>query len=145
MIRRLFAALAVLTLLTAFAGCSDDTKDDARDTIDSVGDDISDAADDVREGAEDKADQATARTAAETFRSALRDDSDAQDQGFRLIDAIERAGADLPGDAELSGVDDSDGDGFDDDGDVQIDVDDESACVHIPEEGDDIDVEGGAC
>lgn len=145
MFRRILAALTVLLVLTAAAGCSSDTKDDAEDAIESARDDVGDAVDDAKDDIGDKADQATARTAAETFRNTLRDDETGKSDGFRSIEAIENAGDDLPGDATMSGVDDADGDGFDDDGDVQIDVGDESACVRIPEDGDEIDVEGGAC
>lgn len=133
MFRRIAATLAVLLVLTA-AGCSDDTKDKAKDTVQSAKDD-----------AAETVDQAKARTAAETFRTSLKNNDTAHDDGYRSMDAIEESGADLPAGAEMSGVEDGDGDGLDDDGNVQIDVDDESACVRIPEDGDDIDVEGGTC
>lgn len=144
MFRRLLAAFTVLLVLTA-AGCSSDTTDKAKDTFESAKDDAGDAVDDAKDDVGEKADQAKARTAAETFRNTLKSKDPDADGSYRSIDLIEDAGADLPGDARLSGVEDADGDGLDDDGDVQIDVGDESACVRIPATGADIDVEGGTC
>ena len=43
--------------------------------------------------------------------------------------------ADLPGDADFTGVDDSDGDGKDDDGKVQANVNEHAACLRIEADG----------
>ncbi len=59
--------------------------------------------------------------------------------------AIDEAVADLPGDPEVTGVEDGDGDGLDDDGKVGVTVDDEQACLTLPEEGEDTEVTSEAC
>jgi len=57
---------------------------------------------------------------------------------------IEAAVRDLPGDPEVSGIEDADGDGRDDDGNVNVRVDDESACVTVHDNGE-VNVSDDAC
>jgi hypothetical protein len=133
---RTLTLLATATLLFApFAvACSSETADNARDTVDSATDDAATAAD-----------QTAARVAAEALRASLKANDTADEEGIRSVAAIEEATADLPGNPEISGVEDSDGDGLDDDGQVQVTVDDEQACISLPAEGEDTEVTGGAC
>jgi hypothetical protein len=119
-------ALAVVGLLVGGA-CDDDTEDNV-------------------ERAKEKAGEAGARATAEAFRVSLKaQDTDDASGGVRNVEALRSAAEDLPGDPDITGIADADGDGRDDDGYVQADVGDESACVTLPETGDDIDVSGGAC
>jgi len=127
----LFASLLVLPFATA---CSSDTTDDAKETVESAKDDAAEAADD-----------ATARGQAEALRASLKGNETADDEGARSVSVLRQAADDLPGDPDVSGIDDGDGDGLDDDGKVQITVDDSSACVSLPETGEDIDVTDGDC
>lgn len=153
---RLFAPAFALGLLLAAPACSDDTNDKVSDAADSVGSDVSDAADsagadlgdaasDIREDAEDGAGAVGARTQAEALRASLKGNDTANADGVRSVAAINEAATDLPGDVEVTGVDDTDGDGLDDDGRVQVDQGDQSACVILPAEGEDTTVENGAC
>jgi hypothetical protein len=96
--------------------------------------------------AEEKAKQAGARASAEALRVSLKaQDSDAGTGGVRNIEVLREAADDLPGDVDVTGVSDGNGDGIDDDGLVEVSVDDEFACVTLPESGDKIDVSGGRC
>jgi hypothetical protein len=123
-------ALAVVGLLVGSA-CDDETRDKAEEAV---------------EDAKDKAGEAGARASAEAFRVSLKaQDTDDASGGVRNVEALRSAAEDLPGDPDIIGITDADGDGRDDDGYVQADVGDESACVTLPETGDDIDVSGGAC
>jgi hypothetical protein len=123
-------ALAVVGLLVGGA-CDDETEDKAEEAV---------------EGAKEKAGEAGARASAEAFRVSLKaQDTDDASGGVRNVEALRSAAEDLPGDPDITGIADADGDGRDDDGYVQADVGDESACVTLPETGDDIDVSGGAC
>ena len=142
---RLLAPAFALTLLLGASACSDDTNDKVSDAADSVGSDVSDAAGDIREDAEDGAGAVGARTQAEALRASLKGNDTADAEGVRSVAAINEAAADLPGDVEVTGVDDADGDGLDDDGRVQVDQGDQSACVILPAEGEDTTVENGAC
>jgi hypothetical protein len=127
-------ALAVVGLLVGGA-CDDETQDEAEKE-----------AEEAVEGAKEKAGEAGARASAEAFRVSLKaQDTDDASGGVRNVDALRSAAEDLPGDPDITGITDGDGDGRDDDGYVQADVGDESACVTLPETGDDIDVSGGAC
>jgi hypothetical protein len=123
-------ALAVVGLLVGGA-CDDETEDKAEEAV---------------EGAKEKAGEAGARAGAEAFRVSLKaQDTEDASGGVRNVEALRSAAEDLPGDPDITGIADADGDGRDDDGYVQADVGDESACVTLPETGDDIDVSGGAC
>jgi hypothetical protein len=122
--------LAAVGLLAGGA-CDDDTRDDVKE-----------AAEDVKE----KAGEASARVVAEGYRVSVKaQDTDDASGGVRNVEALRAAAADLPGDPEVTGIDDGDGDGRDDDGYVQVTVEGENACVTLPESGDDIEVSGGAC
>jgi hypothetical protein len=129
-VRMSLAALAVVGLLAGGAACDDDTRDKAKEAV---------------ESAKEKVGEAGARAAAEAFRASLKAQDDDVPGGVRNVDVLREAAKDLPGDPAITGIDDADGDGRDDDGYVQAKVGDETACVTVPESGDDIDVSGGAC
>lgn len=166
MSRRLFAPVAIgLLSVLSIAGvaCSSDAQDDAgskvdqatddfQDGADQVEDNAGDAADDFEEGAgqvadevDTKADEAAARGAAEELRTRMKANDTANAEGVRSVAALNESAEDLTGDPEVTGIEDSDDDGLDDDGKVQVDVGDSSACLTLPEEGEDTTVEGGAC
>jgi hypothetical protein len=147
------SALSLAAAPVAIA-CGDD--DSGIDT-----DEVQESVEDVAEEAGETADEAQARATAEALRAALANSDIGADEGLRSIDAIEEAIDSLPGDPDISGVEDGSGDGMDDDGRVQVDVDDAAACMIIPDAADDstqddgddgttermgdIDVEGGEC
>jgi hypothetical protein len=96
--------------------------------------------------AEETAKQTGARTSAEAFRVSVKaQDTERDPGGVRNIQVLREAADDLPGGPRVLGIDDSNGDGIDDDGFVEVKVDDEFACVTLPESGDDVDVTGGRC
>lgn len=128
---RLLAALLALSAATGtLVACSSDSKE----TVTSVKDQ---AADEVGE--------AGVRGAAEAYRVALKADDAAQEDGVRDVAVLQENAKDLPGDAEVIGIDDADGDGKDDDGKVEVKVSDKLACVTLPETGNEVDVTDGAC
>jgi len=117
------AALLIVPLFLLGAACGDDD--------DSVGDAARDAADSVADAAQD----VSARSVAEAFRAALvADPADGQDR--RAVAVLEETAADLPGEPEVLGIGDADGDGLDDDGRVELRVDDQSSCLLIGAGGD---------
>jgi hypothetical protein len=134
--RRIPSLFAVVVLVGAFAvaGCSSDTTDKAKDTAKSAQEDV-----------EDAAGTGAARIAAEGLRASLKGNATADDEGVRSVKAINDAADELPDDAELSGVDDGDGDGKDDDGKVQVSVGDQQACLTLPATGEDTKVTTGPC
>ena len=96
--------------------------------------------------AEEAADKAGARVSAEGFRVSIKaQDTVDETGGVRNVEALREAAEDLPGDPEVIGIEDGDGDGVDDDGFVELQVDDEYACVTLPESGNEVDVTGGHC
>lgn len=124
-----FIALAAAAL---FAGSAcDDAQDEAEEAVEEV---------------EEKAGEAGARASAEAFRASLKaQETDDDAGGVRAIEPLQAAAEDVPGGADITGIADENGDGVDDDGYVQVNVSDESACVTLPESGDEIDVSGRAC
>ena len=148
MSRRLFAPVAVgLLSVMSIAGvaCSSDAKDDAGSKVDQAADDFEDGVDKVGDEVDETADEAAARGAAEELRTRMKSNDTANDEGVRSIAALNESAEDLTGDPDVTGIEDSDDDGLDDDGKVQVDVGDSSACLTLPEEGEDTSVEGGAC
>ena len=53
---------------------------------------------------------------------------------------LQEAADGLPGDPTVEGIADTNGDGFDDDGRVEVRVEQERSCLTLPASGDDIDV-----
>jgi hypothetical protein len=144
---RRFAPLAIVLAMTApfVASCSSDTEDNARDTAESLKEDAEDNAETAGSEIEETGDEAQARTAAEELRARIKANDTANAEGARSIAAIDESLEDVAGDPQLEGLDDGDGDGLDDDGKVQINVESSSACLIIPESGEDTTVESGAC
>jgi hypothetical protein len=118
-----------VALLVLGAGCGDDT---------SISDKASDAADQVQT----KADEVLARGQAEAFRARVKDLADGDNAKWRDMSLLQQAAKDLPGSPDVSGIADDDGDGKDDDGRIEIVVNDSRACIAVDGE---IDVHGGAC
>jgi hypothetical protein len=119
-----------MTLIAAGA-CDDETRDKAEEAV---------------EDAKEKAREAGARGIAETYRASIKAQDAKEGAGaVRNVEVLRAAAEDLPGDPDVSRIADDDGDGRDDDGYVEVNVDDERACVTLPESGDDVDVSGGAC
>jgi hypothetical protein len=130
-VRKLAPFLIVPALLVVGACDEDEVKKTVQDVQDTI------------EGA---IDEAGARGAAEVFRGALRraDVSD-EEGGVRQITVLEENAEDVPGDPEFVGIEDTDNDGLDDDGLVEVRVGDRAACVMLPTSGEDIDVTNDAC
>jgi hypothetical protein len=129
------AALAALLLLLPFAACGDDDR--------SLEDQAQDAADDAAGAVDEKVDEGLARGQAEILRERIKDVAGGDSAQWTTIVVIEEATSDLPSDPEITGVEDADGDGADDDGKIGVAIDDSNACVTIG--ADDIDVSGDTC
>lgn len=146
MVRKQMAALLlVLGLFSVVTACSDNTKEKASDAAQSAGEDVKTQASKVKDNAAAAVDYTAARAAAEALRASLKGNDTADKKGIRSVDAIDQAGSDLPGDPDITGVDDGNGDGLDDDGKVQVAVDDAKVCVTLPAEGENTTVADGAC
>jgi hypothetical protein len=100
---------------------------------------------DTRDDVERRVEQAGARVTAEAFRGVLESKDLGDDENLRTVRVLRDSADDLPGSPTVDGIVDGDGDGEDDDGRVEFDVDGEKACVQIEADGDDVEVEGGAC
>jgi hypothetical protein len=129
----LIALIAPLALIPL--ACGDDDQ--------SVEDRAQDAASDAADAVDEKVDEGLARGQAEILRERIKDAADGDETAWPTITVIEGAVADLPSDPEVTGVEDADGDGRDDDGKIGITIDESNACVTIG--ADDIDVTGDAC
>jgi hypothetical protein len=115
--------LVACLLLFGIAACGD-SNDDAKDAVDSA-----------RAKAEDVAGAAGARTAAEALRGLLQAKHLDANQTLRDVAVLQAAADDVPGSPSVSGIDDQDGDGNDDDGKVQLAVGDQVACVSVQDNG----------
>jgi hypothetical protein len=107
-------------------------------------DDVDDALDSAREQVEDVAGSAGARAAAEAMRGVLEAEDLAPEETLRTMTVLQESVDDLPGDPTVTGIEDTDGDGKDDDGNVEFAVGDQRACVTVADNGD-ISVSGDAC
>jgi hypothetical protein len=113
--------------------------------VGACGDDNDDAGNGrIEDEAADVVESAGARVTAETLRAAIVAEDLQPGEHARDVVVIEEAVGDLPGEPDVSGIEDGDGDGQDDDGRVQVDVDNEAACLTIAENGE-VDVSGGGC
>ncbi|MGH8979232.1 MAG: hypothetical protein ACRDV7_14225 [Acidimicrobiia bacterium] len=107
-------------------------------------DDVDDALDSAREQAEDVAGSAGARVAAEAMRGVLQAEALAPGETLRTMTVLQESADDLPGDPTVTGIEDADGDGKDDDGKVEFAAGDQRACVTVADNGE-ISVSGDAC
>jgi hypothetical protein len=118
--------------------------DDAKDNVDDASANVDDAVDSAREQAEDAAGSVGARAAAELMRAAIHAENLDANETVRDIAVLQESVDDVPGNPSVSGIDDADGDGKDDDGKVELTVDDQRACVTVEDNGN-VSVSGGAC
>jgi glucose/arabinose dehydrogenase len=133
--RRFIIALAATALaLSFFASCSDSTQDK-----------VNDAAQSVKEDAENAAGTVSANAVAQSLRAALKAKDLPNGTTERNVSVLRDAVRDLPGDPDVTGIEDRDGDGKDDDGKVQVNVGDQSACLTISRDGKDTNVDNGKC
>jgi hypothetical protein len=102
-----------------------------------------DEAEEAIEEVQEKAGEAGARGAGEAFRISVK--AEEGDGSLRSVKTLQAAVDNLPGDPDIRGIHDGDGDGLDDDGYVQFNVSDQTACVKLPKSGDNVDVSGGDC
>lgn len=121
---RFFAAAAIAVLALGACGDDDDTSS-------------------VREEAGDLVDQSAVRVQAEAFRALLKQKAGSDAAQYVSMTVLRDALDDLPGEVTSSGLTDADGDGRDDDGRVQLEVDGSMACVSVS--GTDTTVANGAC
>jgi len=140
---RLLALVALLGIVPAtLLGCSDETNDKVKSAAESAKDDAQDAIDEAGKDASSAVDSAGARGAAEYVRGRVKA---ADDQDPRSVKLLQGYADDLPSQAKVTGIDDQDGDGLDDDGKVQFTVGDTSSCLTIPKTGTDTQVSDDAC
>ncbi len=140
------AVLVLGALLVSFvASCSSDTRKDIKQTATDLGSELSTGATDLGSDISSGADVLGARATAEAIRGSLKANKDADTKGVRSVTVIQQVVKDLPGDPTVTGIADSNGDGLDDDGQIQVDQDGQSACVTLPPQGEDIQVTSGAC
>jgi hypothetical protein len=124
--RAVLGGLMVLTLVAA--GCGDD----AQDTADSIQDSVGSAAN-----------TALARTQAETLRATIKAKGDGNADKYLSVTMLTEAIKDLPGNTKVNGIADTNGDGKDDDGKMEVVVNDATVCVSIT--GTNTEVDDGAC
>ena len=98
----------------------------------------------AREQVEDAVGDATARAAAESMRAALEAEDLNGGETLRSVAVLQENADDVPGDPQVSGITDSDGDGKDDDGKVELKVGDQAACVSVTDQND-VSVDDDAC
>jgi hypothetical protein len=122
--RLLILAVPLAAVALLGGACGDD--DDARDTVERL----------AQEGG--------ARAVAEALRGSLEAQDLTAEQNVADVEVLRDAAGDLPGDPEIVGIEDGDGDGRDDDGRVEVRVEDEAACVTVQQNGE-VDVSGGSC
>lgn len=122
--RNLLTAVVVALLAVVGGACSDDELDSVADEVGNVASTVADAAQDV-----------SARSVAEAYRAALLADDGADGPDRRRIQVLQETSGDLPGEPEVQGIEDGNGDGLDDDGRVELRVDDQSSCLLIAEDG----------
>jgi hypothetical protein len=102
--------------------------------------------DDSDDSAEEILDSAAARSLTEVLRALMVVDHPQEGESRRDVAVIQETIDDLPEpfEPEIQGLVDADGDGQDDDGKVEVKVDQEIACMTIAEDND-VGVTGGTC
>lgn len=144
--RRCFRWASVI--LVSFGGLAACGEDDRA----AVGRDVEQLAEDARREAQEAAgaageagSRAGARAVAEAVRAALVAEDLQGGKNLRDVAVLREAVGKVPGEPEVTGIDDADGDGRDDDGRVEIVASEERACLTLPEEGGNVDVRSGPC
>jgi hypothetical protein len=127
-LRRRAVASCLALALGLVAACGDDESDDGS------------GAEDVEEVAE----SAGARAVAEAIRVALLAEDLDEAEHESDVAVLQEAVEDLPGEPDVTGIEDANGDGRDDDGKVEVHVDREVACLTVQSSGR-VDVTGGEC
>jgi hypothetical protein len=131
---RVWPLLVIAALVGGmFVACGDDDDGDGETDIDEIDDQAAEVTD-----------SAGARGVAEALRLVLIEDDLDDDQHVRDVDVLQESVDDLPGEPEVLGIADEDGDGKDDDGKVEIRVNDEVACMSVSMDSD-VEVTGGGC
>lgn len=138
-------ATAALLVAPVLGGCGDDNGQTASEQAEEVLQEARQQAQEAAAALESAGDTAGARAVAEALRTALVVEDLERSEAARDVDVLREAVDDLPGDPQVSGIEDTDGDGRDDDGQIEVIVDEERACVTVPDGGGDIDVSNGAC
>jgi hypothetical protein len=136
-IRTVLAAGAVSLL--ALGACGDDAAGTAEDALE----DAREQARDTAQEAQRRAAKAAARGQAEILRQRIRDHADGDRAMWRDVELLRRSARDLPGNPTVSGIEDTTGDGKDDDGRLEVIVEEQRACVRITDR--DIEVTTGRC
>ena len=98
----------------------------------------------AREQVEDAVGDATARAAGESMRAALEAEDLDNGETLRAVAVLQENADDVPGEPEVSGITDADGDGNDDDGKVELKVGDQVVCVSVTDQND-VSVDDDAC
>lgn len=100
---------------------------------------------DAVEETEEFSEATEARTVAEALQASLLapdlNDRELADD----VDVLRNAVNDLPDDPEVRGIVDADEDGRDDDGQLEVHVEDEAACVSIDNADDEVEVTDDTC
>jgi hypothetical protein len=131
--KRASGVIALIVLFLQVAGCGSNTKKDIEKQVGKA-----------REGAENAAGTAGALAAAEALRTQLLAKKLSPDQTLRTTAVLQDVADNVPGAFAVSGIDDTDGDGKDDDGKVQVTLGDQSACLTVQDNGES-SVANGAC
>lgn len=137
-----------VVVAVAFAALTACTVDEGGAVIQDAEEFVEDARRRAREAAhdvEEAGEQVGARAVAEAIRAALIVEDLETGEPLRDIDVLHRAVDAIPGAPQVSGIEDADGDGRDDDGRLEVAANDELACVSVPAGGGDIDVRSDAC
>lgn len=141
--------LSCVTLSVALAAmaaaCSDSERAEVSQRAEEALTDARQRAREAADAVEQGGERAGARAVAEAIRTALVVEDLEGNQHVRDVAVLREAVGDVPGDPQVSGIDDANGDGRDDDGKLEIAVDAERACLTLPDDGGDIDVAGQAC
>lgn len=132
-LRRATAALALCVSTGLSVACSDKTNEQLKSAGTQLASDASGAAS-----------AGGARGMAETYRGLVKTKANGQD--LRSMTVLNDAKSGLPSsNVAVSGLNDANGDGKDDDGYVQFSLDNRSSCVQLPATGDNTEVTNEAC
>lgn len=133
-LRHLVIMLVAVLGLASVSGCSEETQKKVDDAVESAKQDI-----------KKKSGEAGARAAAEALRLGANAKSRADDKPMRSVSVLRDVAKELPSSVTVSGIDDGNGDGLDDDGRVSVAYEGKNACVELPEQGRNATVRSGSC